>query len=325
MILIKLLLLTLLAWTKENAVLFILCRNEDIDTLESVLDNFESIFNRRYKYPYIFANNKPFNIDFIERVRKKISSSAEFVQLDPQEWEIPQWIDQKRMHDSMNYLERIGVIHGESVTYRQMCRFFSGFLHRIPAMKKYDYYWRIEPHHIKFLCKLLYDPFEYMRRNGIEYGFNINVYEIMETVPTLWQHTMNFVANNKHLISNQRPLDEVVDSYGKYSGCHFWSNFELANLNFFRSPLYQSYFDYLDSTGNFFYERWGDAPVHSLAVGLFLGKSKIHFFDDIGYEHTGVIHCPADPSMQVNCSCDPNTSIDNSSWSCLRTFIKEDL
>jgi hypothetical protein len=45
------------------------------------------------------------------------------------------------------------------------------------------------------------------------------------------------------------------------------------------------YFDYLDKAGGFFYERWGDAPVHSIAAALFLPFEKIHYFYDIGYRH----------------------------------------
>jgi alpha 1,2-mannosyltransferase len=43
--------------------------------------------------------------------------------------------------------------------------------------------------------------------------------------------------------------------------CHYWSNFEIADLRWFRSPEYIAYFDYLDKVGGFYYERWGDAPV----------------------------------------------------------------
>lgn len=312
-------------FSKENAVIFFLCRNEDIDTLVGVLENFEDIFNKRYQYPYIFANDKEFTADFIQRVNEKISSSAEFIQLEPHEWDIPNWIDQNKLNASLSLLERSGIVHGGSRTYRQMCRFFSGFLHRNKHMSKYDYYWRVEPQHIKFFCKMFYDPFEYMKKNNIEYGFNMNVYEFMETIPSLWNTTLAYIEQNKHLIQNQKPLEEMMDQYGHFSGCHFWTNFELANLNFFRSEVYQKYFDYLDSTGNFFYERWGDAPVHSLAVGFFLGKQRIHYFEDIGYEHTGMVHCPSDPSMQVNCNCDPNYSIDKHPYSCLRRFLREDL
>ena len=31
----------------------------------------------------------------------------------------------------------------------------------------------------------------------------------------------------------------------------FWSNFEIANLNFWRGEAYRKYFDYLDQTGGF--------------------------------------------------------------------------
>ena len=45
------------------------------------------------------------------------------------------------------------------------------------------------------------------------------------------------------------------------------------------------YFDHLDKAGGFYYERWGDAPVHSIGAALFARKDQIHFFDDIGYRH----------------------------------------
>lgn len=66
-----------------------------------------------------------------------------------------------------------------------------------------------------------------------------------------------------------------------YSTCHFWSNFEIGDMEFWRSSVYQEYFDYLDRKGGFYYERWGDAPVHSIALGLFEDSSKIHWFKDI--------------------------------------------
>jgi len=56
-------------------------------------------------------------------------------------------------------------------------------------------------------------------------------------------------------------------------------------LNLWRNESYRAYFDHLDQAGGFFYERWGDAPVHSIAASLFLPKDQIHFFNDIGYFH----------------------------------------
>ncbi|CAN6653455.1 probable mannosyltransferase Ktr5p [Trichomonascus vanleenenianus] len=78
-----------------------------------------------------------------------------------------------------------------------------------------------------------------------------------------------------------------------YNMCHFWSNFEIARLDFFRSKQYNDYFEALERAGGFWTERWGDAPVHSLAAGLFLEPSQLHYFRDIGYRHTTIQHCPA--------------------------------
>jgi hypothetical protein len=64
----------------------------------------------------------------------------------------------------------------------------------------------------------------------------------------------------------------------------------------------------LDKRGGFFYERWGDAPVHSLAVGMFLKEEELHYFGDIGYRHI-VKTCPQIrnfPSLDLKCDerCD---------------------
>jgi alpha 1,2-mannosyltransferase len=49
--------------------------------------------------------------------------------------------------------------------------------------------------------------------------------------------------------------------------------------------------------------RWGDAPVHSIAVGLFLNKSQVHFFNDVGYKHDPFMHCPVARELQKKCHC----------------------
>ncbi|RLV91045.1 putative mannosyltransferase KTR5 [Spathaspora sp. JA1] len=85
-----------------------------------------------------------------------------------------------------------------------------------------------------------------------------------------------------------------------YNLCHFWSNFEIARTDIFTSSEYQQLFQYLDSTGGFYKERWGDAPIHSLAIGMMLDLNEVHYFRDIGYRHSSFIHCPANsPSHQL--------------------------
>lgn len=77
----------------------------------------------------------------------------------------------------------------------------------------------------------------------------------------------------------------------------------ISSLNLWRSSAYQDFFNYLDRTGDLFYERWRDAFVHSLATGLFLDTDQIHYFEDFGYQYDHYRHCPTKES-RLGCHCD---------------------
>lgn len=150
-----------------------------------------------------------------------------------------------------------------------------------------------------------------MKENGKEYSFTVTLHEYQETIPTLWKTTQDFVKANPKLLHPENVLKSfLTNADGSYNRCHFWSNFEIASLNFLRSEAYLKYFDYLDQAGGFFYERWGDAPVHSIAVAMFLPKEKIHFFENIGYFHAPFQNCPSTPELRLNknCSCEAKSS-----------------
>ncbi|GAM40335.1 hypothetical protein TCE0_038r12608 [Talaromyces pinophilus] len=133
------------------------------------------------------------------------------------------------------------------------------------------------------------------------YGFTINIFDDPSSVASLWPETQSFLkshpdylaADNSLMWLTDRTLrPDHTDAANGYSTCHFWSNFEIGDLDFWRSKKYQQYFEHLDQSGGFFYERWGDAPVHSVALGLFEDNSRIHWFRDIGYQHPPYINCP---------------------------------
>jgi mannosyltransferase len=41
----------------------------------------------------------------------------------------------------------------------------------------------------------------------------------------------------------------------KYNMCHFWSNFEIASLDWLRSKEYNDFFEMMDRSGGFWTER----------------------------------------------------------------------
>jgi alpha 1,2-mannosyltransferase len=141
------------------------------------------------------------------------------------------------------------------------------------------------------------------------------MYEFDKTIPTLWENTRNFIREHPEYVARDNLMGFLSDNNGEtYNLCHFWSNFEIADMNFWRGPAYQAYFDYLERAGGFYYERWGDAPVHSIAAALFQQKDQVHFFDEIGYEHNPYTHCPKDAATwnKRHCSCDQARSFGES-------------
>jgi alpha 1,2-mannosyltransferase len=218
---------------------------------------------------------------------------------------------------------RNNVIYGGSVPYRNMCRFNSGFFYRHELLQKYRYYWRVEPD-IKLFCDVDYDPFLMMQDQNKVYGFTISLYEYQATIPTLWNVVKSFINANPGLVAPGNAMGFLSDDGGEsYNLCHFWSNFEIADLDFWRGEAYSKFFEYLDEQGGFYYERWGDAPVHSIGAALFAKKEQIHFFNDIGYRHEPFQHCPqGDLNAKGKCWCDPGQNFDYEWYSCLNRYDK---
>lgn len=73
------------------------------------------------------------------------SSAIKYETVPKEHWSTPQWINQTTYMDSLDYLGTIGVGKGWMLSYRNMCRWNSGFFYKHPALKNYDFYWRIEP------------------------------------------------------------------------------------------------------------------------------------------------------------------------------------
>ena len=133
-----------------------------------------------------------------------------------------------------------------------------------------------------------------MERANKTYGFTIAVKELKETVPNIFRYASAYKRMN-NLTSQglwemfaepaEKPKPPAKDSKHKrpplpeeilstdpgqrglpdidpeamegevYNMCHFWSNFEIARLDWFRSKEYNDFFDMMDRSGGFWMER----------------------------------------------------------------------
>jgi hypothetical protein len=161
------------------------------------------------------------------------------------------------------------------------------------------------------------------------YGFTIAVKELKETVPNIFRYASAYMRNN-NLTSKglwemfvepqpEKELDDLSDDVfksdlpedvlrgdpnrnrkveidsdamegEKYNMCHFWSNFEIAKLSFFRSKEYEDFFQTMDRSGGFWMERVCATPFNPNC-------------EDVSADMlccSGAMH-PSTPSQQARC------------------------
>ncbi|GMG19717.1 unnamed protein product [Ambrosiozyma monospora] len=312
------------AISRANATFYVLCRNTDLYSLLETIQNYEDRFNRQFHYDWVFLNDVEFTQEFIKLVTNAVSGDAKFGLIPQEHWSIPSTVDVDLMHQYMDLMINDpdgSVPYADSVSYRHMCRFESGFFYRHELLLDYKYYWRVEPG-VKLYCDISNDVFKEMEEGDYKYGFSLSTIEYPKTIPSLFKYFKHYLFETKqdHLLLNDTNYSEFIydESKDDYNMCHFWTNFELGNLDFLRSVEYNVIFEYLDSTNGFYYERWGDAPVRSLILSVLLRKGQIKRFSEIGYKHAPYTQCPISESvrLQNRCSCDPGEDFTNKWYSC---------
>jgi hypothetical protein len=122
---------------------------------------------------------------------------------------------------------------------------------------------------VSFFCSLRYDPFRFLALHNKVYGFVITIVDNVQTIPTLFQAVRHYAAK-----ANLSPGPGLWDFFTredghnkgrgtgeKYNLCHFWTNFEIGDLRFFRGAEYQGVFEALDKEGGFYRERVSRGPI----------------------------------------------------------------
>lgn len=132
-----------------------------------------------------------------------------------------------------------------------------------------------------------------MIENNKTYGFTIAVKELKETVPNIFRYASAYMRTNnikskglwemfvepdpegpkkkrpEDAPGYKPPIPQEILRKGstlpdvdpeamegeKYNMCHFWSNFEIASLSWFRSKEYEDFFQMMDRSGGFWMER----------------------------------------------------------------------
>lgn len=313
--------------TNGSGTFLVLCRNDD---LYDLLETIQSIGDR-YGVPHdwVLLNDQQFLPHFVATVSGAVKSGrVSFGTVPKAHWGYPNWVDQTHAALRRRRLHRENVVYGDSELYRHMCRYYLGFFFDHPLLVPYSYFWRVEPG-VRYYCDMD-NVFAVMAEQKRLYGFAILLFEYAKTIGGLWETTRAHFQPRSNIPPFNRAspvgpdslLPFVTNDDGSYNLCHFWLNFEVASLDFFRLRQYRAYFRALDAAGGFFYERWGDAPVHTLAVANLLPRDKVWWFGNVGYLHAPYLQCPqSDVFYERRCACDPHMDFTFDKLSCTPHFL----
>lgn len=111
---------------RENAVILMLARNEDLKQAVESIIYLEQQFNRFFHYPIVFLNDKPWHQDFIDALTEVASGEVKFDVISRAMWGYPSWIDQDRAKRAMEKLRKGDIVYAGLESYHHMCRFNSG-------------------------------------------------------------------------------------------------------------------------------------------------------------------------------------------------------
>jgi alpha 1,2-mannosyltransferase len=248
-------------YKKTNSVIVYLSQNKTIYKLNKSLDLLELNFNKNFKYPILIFHEKDFNINKVVK-----NENIHFVNV---KFEIPDFLDKSKVPN---------MVLNHNVGYRHMCRFFSLLI--FDFIKDFDYYMRLDDDSY-ILSDVSYDLFGFMNENKKDYAFRVGTFEHEKCVEKLEDFFINYLKNK-----NIKPKF-LFENFHKscWNRLGYYNNFHISKIEFWLRDDVNNFLKEIDTTGGFYFHRWGDAMIQTLAVQIFMEKNKVWQFLDFDYEH----------------------------------------
>ncbi|KAF6741056.1 alpha-1,2-mannosyltransferase [Ephemerocybe angulata] len=303
---------------KANATFLIFAYNADLERTIRTVRSLEDRFNMHHGYPYVLFSPEPFTPEFKRRLRVLTPSPIEFGLIPQDEWTQPEGIDEARAQAVRKRMVKEQIMYGGSVEWRNKARYMSGKVWAHEMLAKYKWAWRVEPG-VGLTCDVLVDPFVWLKESGKVVGFTLATKEDEKTADSLWVYTKDFMTHYPQHLAIDNSLAFISDRRGQeYNLCSYLSGFLVTDMDFFRSSSYSAFYNYLNKKGGFYYERWSDASVLSLAASVLLKRKQAHLLEDIGFQYGAYSRCPkrADVWENGRCACGQSTRFNDGSESC---------
>lgn len=256
----------MLSWPqdKPKAAVYYLTKATRLNLLHSSLTSLFYSFLYRFNYPVIVFHEADTR-DLIREIFRNFVNIQLFFQ--EVEFDLPSHINASAVKFEIRCFSPI--------SYRHMCRFHAKNVYEQAILTGLEYVWRLDDDSL-LPAVINYDLFVFMRLHHFQYGYIKIHFDSYDCTTGLWEAVRNYIKQ-EHLQSAY--FDKWTEPM------IFYNNFEISALSLWTSKWYQDYVNFIDMLGGIYYYRWGDAPVKSIAVTLFVPEEATHLFTDVTYQH----------------------------------------
>ncbi len=181
------------------------------------------------------------------------------------------------------------MVHRKSLGYRQMCNFFAFHFADHAALAGFDYVLRFDGDAV-LLEDVPVDLFGAMAASNWTYAWRSLACESEQVVRGLEEAVMGHLGLTslcgrlEPALTSPACASSPNASQG-WSRTMYYNNFEVVRLAWLRSVEYRRLAAALTATQGVWMERWGDAPIRTLAVQLLLPRAQVHRFEEVAYYH----------------------------------------
>ncbi|KAF9914852.1 alpha 1,2-mannosyltransferase 2.4.1 [Lobosporangium transversale] len=287
---------------KANGVLVMLAHEVELQRVRETVRHAEDRFNRGRNYPWVILSSIPFTVRSRNLVKQLSKGSITFGLIPHDQWRLPKWIEAAKVRNADYTRKKLGM-NKTSLLTRHKWRYTSGYLAQHELLDPYDIFWRIDPG-VEIFCDIEEDPMLAMEASGkkLAWSLSSSINEI--GVPGAWTIIQKFKETHPELISDSNDESFLMrESKDAFAACTYSVENSIGRVDFFRSPEYKAYFDFIDQEGPIYYEKWNDAAVVTIGLSLLNRRTDITFMKNLGWRLDSstapIAYCPQD------CPCDP--------------------
>ena len=256
------------AWPKTNkkpkAAIYYLIHPRNLYYLIKSLKKLNKFFTRNFSYPIIIFHESDWNVTLTEKVRSSTDDEIFFQEVH---FETPVYYSRPVPSNVGPLIQPYG--------YRHMCRFHAKTVYEQPIIQGFEYLFRLDDD--SFIdSPVNYDIFLHMRKNNFIYGYHDIKVDGATYVRGLWEASNEFIRS--------RSIKPKYFNDWQYR-CVYFTNFEISRTDFWLSKEYQDFINYIDQLGGMYFHRWGDAPIKTIGVAIFVPPKQVHHYSDIQYSH----------------------------------------